>query len=66
VGITHDTAESVVASIQRWWWMLGINIYPAAKHLLISADAGASNGNRSRGRSFICRNWRHHRNPDHG
>jgi hypothetical protein len=49
VGITHDTAEFAVASIQRWWRMLGRNRYPKAKRLLICADAGGSNGNRSRG-----------------
>jgi hypothetical protein len=49
VGITHDTAEFAVASIQRWWRMLGRNSYPKAKRLLICADAGGSNGNRSRG-----------------
>jgi Rhodopirellula transposase DDE domain len=48
VGITHDTAEFAVASIQRWWRMLGKNRYPKAKRLLICADAGGSNGNRSR------------------
>ncbi|HEX8814380.1 MAG TPA: ISAzo13 family transposase [Terriglobales bacterium] len=49
VGITHDTAEFAVASIQRWWRMLGKKSYPKAKRLLICADAGGSNGNRSRG-----------------
>jgi Rhodopirellula transposase DDE domain len=52
VGITHDTAEFAVASIQRWWRMLGRNRYPKAKRLLICADAGGSNGNRSRGWKF--------------
>lgn len=48
VGISHDTAEFAVASIERWWRMLGRNRYPKAKRLLICADAGGSNGNRSR------------------
>jgi Rhodopirellula transposase DDE domain len=52
VGITHDTAEFAVASIQRWWRMLGRNRYPRAKRLLICADAGGSNGHRSRGWKF--------------
>ena len=52
VGITHDTAEFAVASIQRWWRMLGRNHYPKAKRLLICADSGGSNGNRSRGWKF--------------
>jgi Rhodopirellula transposase DDE domain len=49
VGITHDTAEFAVASIRRWWRMLGRKSYPKAKRLLICADAGGSNSNRSRG-----------------
>ena len=53
VGITHDTAEFAVASIQRWWRMLGRNRYPEAKRLLICADAGGSNSNRSRA-------WKYH------
>jgi hypothetical protein len=48
VGITHDTAEFAVASIRRWWQMLGRKSYPQASRLLICADAGGSNGNRSR------------------
>jgi hypothetical protein len=48
VGITHDTAEFAVASIRRWWAMMGRNSYPEAKRLLICADAGGSNSNRSR------------------
>lgn len=48
VGITHDTAEFAVASIRRWWQMLGRKSYPKASRLLICADAGGSNGNRSR------------------
>jgi transposase len=48
VGITHDTAEFAVASIRRWWQMLGRKTYPKAGRLLICADAGGSNGNRSR------------------
>ena len=52
VEITHDTAEFAAASIQRWWRMLGRKSYPRAKRLLICADAGGSNGNRSRGWKF--------------
>jgi hypothetical protein len=52
VGITHDTAEFAVASIQRWWRMLGRSRYPKAKCLLICADAGGSNGHRVRGWKF--------------
>jgi hypothetical protein len=48
VGITHETAEFAVASIRRWWRLLGRKAYPAATRLLICADAGGSNGNRLR------------------
>lgn len=48
VGITHETAEFAVASIRRWWQMLGRKSYPKAKRLLICADAGGSNGSRLR------------------
>jgi hypothetical protein len=44
VGITHETAEFAVASIRRWWQLLGRKAYPQAGRLLICADAGGSNG----------------------
>ena len=46
VGISHDTAEFAVQSIRRWWGWLGQRTHPAARRLLICADAGGSNGNR--------------------
>ena len=48
VGITHDTAEFAVASIRRWWEVLGAERYPEARHLMITADGGGANGSRSR------------------
>jgi transposase len=48
VGLSHDTAEFAVESIRRWWRLMGKRSYPAATRLLISADAGGSNGNRLR------------------
>jgi len=48
VGITHDTAEFAVASIRRWWQLMGRKAYPQARNLLICADAGGSNGPRLR------------------
>jgi hypothetical protein len=48
VGVSHDTAEFAVASIRRWWRMLGRRSYARAERLLICADAGGSNGNRLR------------------
>jgi transposase len=48
VGIDHDTAEFAVQSIRRWWKTMGKPVYPRAKSLLITADAGGSNGSRAR------------------
>jgi len=48
VGIDHDTAEFAVESIRRWWRRMGRRAYPKAKELLITADAGGSNGSRRR------------------
>jgi Rhodopirellula transposase DDE domain len=48
VGIDHDTAEFAVESLRRWWYRMGRSVYPGAKELLITADAGGSNGSRNR------------------
>jgi hypothetical protein len=48
VGTDHDTAAFAVESIRRWWISVGIHTYPGAARLLITADAGGSNGYRSR------------------
>ncbi len=48
VGIDHDTASFAVESIRRWWTRLGRKRYPKAEELMITADCGGSNSNRSR------------------
>jgi hypothetical protein len=48
VGIDHDTAAFAVESIRRWWDDIGRATYPGAEKLLITADAGGSNGCRPR------------------
>ena len=48
VGMDHDTAEFAVETIRRWWRSMGQPVYPKAKRLLITADAGGSNGSRLR------------------
>jgi hypothetical protein len=48
VGIDHDTAAFAVASIRHWWQAMGRRAYPHARRLLITADAGGSNGARLR------------------
>jgi hypothetical protein len=44
----HDTAEFAVETIRRWWRSMGQPTYPQATRLLITADAGGSNGSRLR------------------
>jgi transposase len=44
VGTDGDTATFAVESIRRWWHHLGKHDYPQAAQLLITADAGGSNG----------------------
>jgi len=48
VGTDGDTAAFAVESIGRWWHAVGSPGYPAARRLLITADAGGSNGYRTR------------------
>lgn len=48
VGQSCDTPEFAVASIRQWWRSMGKRAYPNAHTLFITADAGGSNGYRSR------------------
>ena len=48
VGTDHDTAAFAVESIRRWWDAAGRNRYPGAPRLLVTCDAGGSNGYRTR------------------
>lgn len=48
VGINYDTAQFAVNSIRRWWTEMGQIRFPLATRLLITADAGGSNGWRTR------------------
>ena len=48
VGIDHDTARFAAESLRRWWQQMGARGYPKAKELLVTADAGGSNGYRIR------------------
>ena len=48
VGTDHDTPVFAVASIAAWWKRDGSKRYPNATELFITADAGGSNGYRSR------------------
>ena len=53
VGEVADTAEFAVESIRRWWNQMGRARFPEATTLLITADAGGSNGPRVRA-------WKYH------
>ena len=48
VGVDHDTASFAVNAIRTWWQRVGSKRYPNARRLLLTADAGGSNGYRLR------------------
>ena len=48
VGIDHDTSQFACETLRRWWRRMGSRTYPHATRLLITADSGGSNANRSR------------------
>jgi hypothetical protein len=48
LGTDHDTGAFAVASIRGWWHHEGRHLYPHATQILITADAGGSNGWRLR------------------
>src|SRR5512132_4310907 len=48
VGVDHDSAAFAVQTLRRWWEQVGRAAYPRAERLLVTADAGGSNGYRVR------------------
>ena len=48
VGDVADTSAFAVETIRRWWAEMGQTRFPEATKLLITADAGGSNGYRIR------------------
>jgi len=48
VGDDHDTAAFAVNAIRRWFATMGRDRYPEATTLMVTADAGGSNGYRNR------------------
>ena len=48
VGTDGNTAALAVESIRRWWNLAGRDAYPHATRLLVTADAGGSNGYKNR------------------
>lgn len=51
VGIDHNTAPFATETMRRWWCEMGAPLYPEADRLLVTADAGGSNG-------YRCRLWK--------
>jgi len=49
VGTDGNTAVLAVESVRRWWRLAGKDAYPDAERLLVTCDAGGSNGWRNRG-----------------
>ena len=44
VGLSSDTAEFAVESLNRWWDLVGSGHYKDTTRILVTADAGGSNG----------------------
>ncbi len=51
VGTSHDTAAFAVSALRPWWQREGSLRYRGARRLLVTADAGGSNG-------YRCRLWK--------
>jgi hypothetical protein len=51
VGLDHNTSPFVTETIRRWWSEMGAPLYPTADRLLVTVDAGGSNG-------YRCRLWK--------
>ena len=48
VGVSRDTAQFAVNTIRTWWQQMGMESYPKATKLLITADGGGSNSSRGK------------------
>jgi hypothetical protein len=48
VGTDGNTAALAVESVRRWWDLAGRDAYPHATRLLVTCDAGGSNGYKNR------------------
>jgi hypothetical protein len=48
VGLSSDTAIFAVESIRKWWYAEGLADYEKAEKIVLAADCGGSNSNRSR------------------
>lgn len=48
VGVSSDTASFSVNSIRTWWYVMGKELYEKADYIMITADCGGSNSNKTR------------------
>jgi len=48
LGISSDTGRFAVNSVREWWGEMGVERYPSATRLYITADGGGSNGSRNK------------------
>jgi hypothetical protein len=48
VGTDGNTAALAVESVRRWWQAVGKDAYPGTARLLVTCDAGGSNGYKNR------------------
>ncbi|HTQ94187.1 MAG TPA: ISAzo13 family transposase [Streptosporangiaceae bacterium] len=51
IGTSHDTAAFAVSALRLWWQHEGSLRYRGATRLLVTCDAGGSNG-------YRCRGWK--------
>ena len=51
IGIDHNTAAFATATIREWWNRMGTTTYRSATEILVTSDAGGSNG-------IHCRLWK--------
>lgn len=49
VGTDHDTSDFAASTLATWWRVMGKKAYPNATKLLVTVDAGGSNGYRRHG-----------------
>jgi hypothetical protein len=47
VGTSHETPDFAIAALRRWWLVRGQHTYAGTQRLLILADCGGANSNRS-------------------
>jgi Rhodopirellula transposase DDE domain len=47
VGVSRETPAFACAALERWWWESGFGLHPRATRLLIHADCGGANSNRT-------------------